>query len=169
MAEKILCIIDDRFDERELVYPAYRVKEEGYEIVFAGPEKRVFKGKEGMGQEVSISFDEINVDDYAGLLIPGGYAPGAMRANEAALAAVKKFNEDKKPIGMICHAGWVGASADIIQERKVTSTPSIREDMESAGGDWHDEAPVVDGNLITARNPGDLHVYVKAFLDVLKK
>lgn len=168
MEKKILSYIADLYDERELIYPAYRVKEEGYEVVFAGPEKKTYKGKEGLTQDADISFDQINVDDYEGLLIPGGFAPDKMRVSKAALEAVRKFNEQEKPIAMICHAGWVGISAGIIDGKRVTSTLAIKDDMVNAGGKWVDEAPVIDGNIVTARNPGDLHVYVKAFLDLIR-
>lgn len=168
MAKKILSFIADLYDERELIYPAYRVKEEGYEIVFAGPKKDTFKGKEGVTQEADLAFADVNVDDYEGLLIPGGFAPDKIRKEEDALELVRKFDEQDKPIAMICHAGWVGISAKILDGVKATSTPTIKDDMVNAGANWVDDAPVVDGNIVTGRNPDDLHVYVKAFLDLLK-
>lgn len=116
-----------------------------------------------------LNFDEIRVEEYAGLLIPGGYSPDKMRVHEGALEAVRKFNEAKKPIGMICHAGWVGASAGIVEGRRLTSTKNIKDDLINAGAEWIDDAPVVDGNLITARNPDDLHLYMKAFIEVLSQ
>jgi len=70
---------------------------------------------------------------------------------------------------MICHAGWVGASAGIVKGRRLTSTITIKDDLENAGATWVDEAPVVDENLVTGRNPGDLHSYTKAFIDLLAK
>ena len=167
MAKKILSYVADLFDERELIYPAYRVKEEGYEIVFAGPTKGEFTGKEGVKQESDIAFKDVNVDDYEGLLIPGGFAPDKIRKEKEALEVVRKFHEQGKPIAMICHAGWVGISAKILDGVKATSTPTIKDDMINAGVNWVDEAPVVAKNIVTGRNPGDLHVYVKAFLELL--
>lgn len=167
--KKILSFVADLFDEKELFYPAIRMKEEGYEVIFAGPEAKEYSGKIGMKQTADISFRDIKVQDYDGLLIPGGYSPDKVRMHEAALEAVRKFNQAGKPIAMICHAGWIGASAGIIKGRKMTSTRSIRDDLVNAGADWVDEAPVVDGNLVTGRNPDDLHTYMAAFIRLLKK
>lgn len=122
-----------------------------------------------MKQKADLSFRDINVRDYDGLLIPGGYSPDKVRVHEAALEAVRQFNEAGKPIAMICHAGWVGASAGILKGRRLTSTKAIRDDLINAGADWVDEAPVVDENLVTARNPDDLHTYMKAFIELLGK
>ncbi len=167
--KKILSFVADLYDERELFYPAIRLKEEGYEVVFAGPEAEEYKGKTGMKQKADIAFRDIQAEDYDGLLIPGGYSPDKVRVHEEALEAVRAINEAGKPIGIICHAGWVAASAGILEGRKMTSVRNIKDDLIHAGAEWVDEAPVVDGNLITARNPDDLHSYVKAFIEVLKK
>lgn len=167
MNKKILVFIADQFDERELIYPAYRVKEEGYDVDFVGLEERIYKGKEGLKEKANITFSQVDVNDYDGLLIPGGYAPDKLRRYEEALDIVREFNKLNKPIGMICHAGWVGISAGILNGVKATSTKAIKDDMVNAGVNWVDEAPVIDKNIITVRNPGDLHVYVKAFLEML--
>lgn len=166
--KKILCFVADLFDERELFYPAIRMKEEGFKVDFAGPEAAEYSGKIGMKQKADIAFRDIIVEDYEGLLIPGGFMPDKVRIHGAALEAVRKFNELGKPIGMICHAGWIGVSAGILKGKKLTSTPNIKDDLVNAGAIWLDEAPVVDGNLVTARNPDDLHLYMMAFIDVLK-
>lgn len=107
------------------------------------------------------------MDDCEGLLIPGGFAPDRFRQSEEALQLVRDFNEQEKPIGMICHAGWTGISAGILEGVKATSTKAIKDDMVNAGVQWVDEAPVIDGNIITARNPGDLASYVKAYLTLV--
>lgn len=168
MPKKILTLVDKLFDERELIYPAIRVKEAGYEVDFVGPKVGEFEGKEGVVQETSLEYKDVNVDDYAGVFVPGGYAPDKFRKSQDCLDIIKKFHEQGKPIGMICHAGWVGISAGILDGVKATSTPTIKDDMVNAGVNWVDEAPVVDGNIVTARNPQDLHVYVTAFLDLIK-
>jgi protease I len=167
--KKVLSFVADLFDEKELFYPAIRLKEEGYEVEFAGPEAVEYSGKSGLKQKADLSFESIKVEDYEGLLIPGGYAPDKMRVHEAALEAVRQFQSAGKPIAMICHAGWVGASAGIVKGRRLTSTITIKDDLENAGATWVDEAPVVDENLVTGRNPGDLHSYTKAFIDLLAK
>lgn len=167
--KKILSFVADLFDEKELFYPAIRLREAGYAVEFAGPLAAEYSGKVGLRQKADLAFDEIDVEEYDGLLIPGGYAPDKIRVHQAALDAVLAFHEAGKPIGMICHAGWVGASAGILKGRSVTSTKAIKDDLVNAGAHWVDEAPVIDGNLVTARNPNDLHTYTRAFLDLLDK
>ncbi|MNN70723.1 putative cysteine protease YraA [compost metagenome] len=83
------------------------------------------------------------------------------------LEVIRELNEAKKPIGQICHAGWVLISAGILKGVTVTSTPGIRDDMENAGAIWKDEAVVVDGHIVSARRPPDLPPYGKAFVDAL--
>lgn len=166
--KKILSFVADLFDDRELFYPAIRMKEAGYAVDFAGPATVEYTGKAGLKQTADLSFTDIRVEDYEGLLIPGGYSPDKMRVHEAALEAVRQFNAAGKPIAMICHAGWVGASAGILRGRRLTSTKAIRDDLVNAGAQWVDEAPVVDGNLVTARNPDDLPGYMKAFIKLLE-
>lgn len=77
------------------------------------------------------------------------------------------MHENEKPIGQICHAGWVLISAGILEGRTVTSTPGIKDDMTNAGATWVDEAVVQDGHIVSARRPPDLPPYAKAFADLL--
>lgn len=166
---KILTLIEDHFNELEFFYPYYRVQEDGHEIIVAGSNKDNFKGKDGMNFKKDLSFEEVNVNEFDALLIPGGYAPDQMRKSKAAIDLVGKFNEQNKPIGMICHAAWLGISAGIVKGKTLTSTPVIKDDVVNAGGNWVDQVPVVDHNLVTAQAPKDLPAYTKAFLDLLNK
>lgn len=125
-------------------------------------------GKYGVPAVADLSFDELDSNTIDGLLVPGGWAPDMLRRYPKVLQIVQELDADKKPIGQICHAGWVLISAKILNGRKVTSTPGIRDDMENAGATWLDEAVVVDGNLISARRPPDLPPYGKAFVDALR-
>lgn len=83
------------------------------------------------------------------------------------LTLVQEMNEAEKPIGQICHAGWVLISAGILEGKKVTSTPGIKDDMTNAGATWIDEPVVIDGHLVSSRRPPDLPDYAKTFADVL--
>lgn len=165
---KVICLLDDEFEDLELWYPVYRVREEGAEVLFAGPEKgRKHIGKYGVPAVADLAFNEIDGSEIDGLLVPGGWAPDKLRRYPKVLELVREMNDARKPIGQICHAGWVLISAKILEGRRVTSTPGIRDDMENAGASWFDEAVVVDGNLISARRPPDLPPYAKAFVDAL--
>lgn len=85
------------------------------------------------------------------------------------LRITREFNDAKKPIGQICHAGWVLISADILKGVNVTSTPGIKDDMTNAGAIWHDEAVVVDGHIVSSRRPPDLPDYMREFIKVIAK
>ncbi|TYP72700.1 type 1 glutamine amidotransferase domain-containing protein [Paenibacillus methanolicus] len=164
----VISLLDDEFEDLELWYPVYRVREEGATVLFAGPEKgKTHIGKYGVPATADMSFDEIDSSQIAGILVPGGWAPDKLRRYPKVLQVVQELDLAGKPIGQICHAGWVLISAKILQGRKVTSTPGIRDDMENAGATWIDEPVVVDGHLISARRPPDLPPYAKAFVDAL--
>lgn len=167
-AKTVVCLVDDEFEDLELWYPVYRAREEGATVVYAGPEKgRKHIGKYGVPAVADIGYDELDANAFDGLLVPGGWAPDKIRRDANVLKFVREMNAAGKPIGQICHAGWVLVSAKILSGRKVTSTPGIRDDMENAGAEWFDEPVVVDGNLISARRPPDLPEYAKAFCDAL--
>ncbi|KWX80764.1 glutamine amidotransferase [Paenibacillus riograndensis] len=166
--KKVIALVDDEFEDLELWYPVYRVREEGAEVHLAGLEKdKTYMGKYGVPAKAEYSWDELDAADYDGILVPGGWAPDKIRRYSAVLKLVQDFNAAKKPIGQICHAGWVLISAKILKGVTVTSTPGIRDDMENAGAIWKDEAVVTDGHIISARRPPDLPPYGKAFCDAL--
>ena len=168
--QTVICLLDDEFEDLELWYPVYRAREAGATVLYAGPEKgKTHIGKYGVPATADLSFDEVDSSSVNGLLVPGGWAPDKLRRYPAVLQLVRDMDESNKPIGQICHAGWVLISAKILNGRKVTSTPGIRDDMENAGATWFDEPVVVDGNLISARRPPDLPPYAKAFVDALKE
>jgi protease I len=166
--KRIICLVDDQFEDLELWYPIYRAREEGATVHLVGPEKgKTYAGKYGVPAVADFSFDDVRAADYDGLLVPGGWAPDKLRRYPKVLELVREMDASGKPIGQICHAGWVLVSAKILRGRKVTSTPGIRDDMENAGAIWSDEPVVVDGNLVSARRPPDLPPYAKAFCDLL--
>ena len=123
----------------------------------------------GRGGGTAISFKELAAEEYDVLLVPGGWAPDNLRRYPEVLQLVRDFDAAQKPIGQICHAGWVLISAKILQGRKVTSTPGIRDDMENAGALWLDEAVVVDQNLVSSRRPPDLPAYLAALVQLLQE
>lgn len=166
----VICLLDDEFEDLELWYPVYRTREAGATVLFAGPKKGATHiGKYGVPAVADLSFDELQAEQIDGLLVPGGWAPDKLRRYPKVLEIVQQLNAQHKPIGQICHAGWVLISAKILQGRTVTSTPGIRDDMENAGATWLDEPVVVDGNLISARRPPDLPPYALAFVQALEQ
>lgn len=166
---KILNLVHENFEDIELLYPTIRMKEEGADVHLAGQQKgEVFTGKHGVPVKTDVAFEEINPDNYDGLLIPGGWAPDKLRRIEKVLDIVRNFNDQKKPIGIICHAGWVPVSAGIMKGRKATSVSAIKDDMINAGVNWVDEPVVVDGNLVSSRTPADIHLYMVEYIKQFK-
>ena len=164
----VLLLAADDFEDMELLYPLYRLREEGAAVTVAGLDRQPVRGKKGHGPvAVDTTVDEVAGRDFDALVVPGGYAPDKLRRSEAVLSLVREFDAAGKPIAFICHAGWVPISAKILGGRRATSVAAIRDDMVNAGADWVDEATVVDGNLISARTPADLGPWMKALLAAL--
>jgi protease I len=167
---KILLLAADLFEDMELLYPLYRLREEDVVVTVAGLNDHPVMGKKGHGPvTVDTVVDGLAAQDFDGLVIPGGYAPDKLRRSPAVLGLVRDFDEAGKPIAFICHAGWVPISAKILKGRRATSVAAIRDDMINAGTDWVDDATVVDGNLISARTPDDLGPWMKALLQALDR
>ncbi len=167
---KVLILAADDFEDMELLYPLYRLREEEVAVTVAGLDDRPVTGKKGHGPvPVDSTVGQVAADDFDALVIPGGFAPDKLRRSEAVLSLVRAFDKAGKPVAFICHAGWVPISAKIVNGRRATSVAAIRDDMVNAGVDWVDQATVVNGNLISARTPADLGPWMKALLTALEK
>ena len=168
--KKVGILLENLFDERELIYPYYKLKEE-FEVELIGSERdTLYTGKSG-GFEVKsdISSKEAKVDDYIGLYIPGGYSPDYMRGCKDTLNFVSSFYESGKIIASICHGPWVLADAIDLKGIKMTSVPKIRKDFIHAGADWVDQALVFDKNILTSRTPDDISKQLVKFIELLKE
>ena len=166
---KVLVLAADLFEDMELLYPVYRLREEDIGVTIAGITDDPVKGKKGHGPvEVDTTVEKVAAGDFDALVVPGGFAPDKLRRSKAVLDLVRDFHTDNKPIAFICHAGWVPISAGILKGRRATSVDAIRDDMVNAGVEWVDEETVVDGNLISARTPADLGPWMKALLAAIK-
>ncbi|HVM15881.1 MAG TPA: type 1 glutamine amidotransferase domain-containing protein, partial [Egibacteraceae bacterium] len=141
---KVLVLAADLFEDMELLYPLYRLREEDVEVTLAGTTPDAVTGKKGHGPvDVDTTVDDVDASDFDALVIPGGFAPDKLRRSKDVLSLVEAFNAAGKPIAFICHAGWVPISAGIIKGRRATSVDAIRDDMVNAGADWVDEPCVV--------------------------
>ena len=165
----VLILAADLFEDMELLYPLVRLQEEGATVTVAAVDGRAVKGKKGYAPLTpDATVDEVRAGDFDGLVIPGGFAPDKLRRSEAVLDLVRAFDAAGKPIAFICHAGWVPISAQILKGRRATSVGAIRDDMVNAGVEWVDEPVVVDANLITARTPADLALWLRAVIAALR-
>ncbi len=166
---KVAFVLADQFEDSEFTVPYERIREAGHEVTVIGTEA----GKEVTGKQGEATFtpettpDAVNPADFDALVIPGGYAPDKLRTDEGIVKFVQGMFGADKPVAAICHAGSLLVEADAVEGRTVTSWPSVRTDLLNAGAKWVDEEVVVDGNLITSRNPGDLDAFCDAILKAL--
>jgi len=138
-------------------------------VVMGSGRAETFTGKPGTEVKVDVNADQVSASDYDGIVIPGGYAPDLMRRVPKMVQLVRDFYNDGKVVAAICHAGWMLASAKILEGKTVTSFFAIKDDLVHAGARWVDQDVVVDGNLITSRTPDDLPVFMPAVIKALKE
>ncbi|PWU16257.1 MAG: protease [Chlamydiae bacterium] len=167
--QKILLFVADEYEDLELQYPKYRLREAGKKVVVAGEKKESYKGKHGYPCLADAIFKEVKVEDFDALVIPGGYAPDKLRKIPKVLEITKKFANQKKLIAFICHAGWIPISAKILKGIRCTSYISIKEDILNAGGKWVDKSVVIDRHFISSRFPEDLPDFCSAILHYLSQ
>jgi len=167
--KKMAVLTEEMVNDLEFWVPYYRLKEAGVEVTVVGSDAgKTYTGKGGLPCTSDRAAVEVNAEDFDGVVIPGGYAPDLMRRNPAMVGLVRDLFEQGKVVAAICHAGWMLASAKILQGRRVTSFFAIKDDLVHAGADWVDQEVVVDGKLITSRTPDDLPAFMKAILEALE-
>jgi protease I len=158
--KKIAFLATDGFEDSELTEPWKAVDEAGAtpELISVGPGE--IHGKHDTPISVDRTVDEVDASEYDGLVLPGGLNnPDKLRMNERAVTFARDFFEQGKPVGVICHGGWTLVEADAVRGRTLTSYPSIKTDIENAGGHWVDEGVVVDRGLVSSRQPDDLPAF----------
>ena len=168
--KRIAILVDNMYQEMELWYPYYRFKEAGAEVVLIGAEAgKTYTSKLGYPAKADKSYDEANATDYAGVIIPGGYAPDYMRRYPKAIDFVKQMDGDGKLVAAICHAPWVLCSTGTLRGRKATCFFAIKDDVINAGARYEDSEVVVDTNLVTSRKPDDLPAFCAACMNLLSE
>ena len=167
--KKILTIVSNDYDDLEFHYPLIRLQEAGAKVDIAALDKTLtYKGKYGLSTKADLSFDEVIISEYDAIIIPGGWSPDLLRRFDSVKNFVRHMNDNKKIIGVICHAGWVLSSAGILKGVKMTSTPGIMDDLIYAGATWVDEPVVVSNNIVSARRPPDLMYYLPVLINAIK-
>jgi protease I len=169
--KKIAFLATDGFEQVELTRPWQAAQDAGAEVHLIAPESSPIQGmhhhEKGELFPVDKSIDQVNAENYDGLVLPGGVAnPDALRTNEPCVQFVREFFKLAKPVAAICHGPWTLIEADVVHERKVTSWPSLKTDLRNAGAEWVDQACVCDSGLVTSRNPDDLDVFCEKIIEV---
>jgi len=166
---KALIISADNFEDTELLVPYYRLQEEGIQVEVASMQKGTIKGKHAYEVKVDKTLDEVNADEYGILILPGGRAPEAVRKVKKAVEIAKAFFAQNKPVSAICHGPQTLITADLVRGRRATSYRSVAPELKSAGAIYEDKEVVVDGNLVTSREPSDLPAFLRETMRMLKK
>ena len=168
--KKVAILLEEMYNEHELWYPYWRIKEAGYEpwLVDTG-RLQSYRGENGhLEARPDKSAREVTADQLAGLIVPGGFGPDYLRRNEEIIRLIREVDKAGKPLGVICHAGWVLVTADILRSgRTLTSFKTLKADLTNAGAKWVDQEVVADKNLITCRQPQDLPAFMPVYLDHL--
>ena len=165
---RILCFVGDDYEDLELWYPKLRLEEAGAHVTLAGPEGgRTYGGKNGYPAVSDVDIAAMEVEDFHGVVIPGGWMPDRLRRDPKVLELVRGFEDEKKLIASICHGPSIDISAKVVKGYKYTSTPAIKDDLINAGAQWSDAPLVVDRHHVTSRRPSDLPQFCKGILQVL--
>jgi len=167
---KIAILIEKMYEDAELQYPRLRLKEAGYDVHVIGPKaNEIYVGKYGYPQRSERAASSVSADEFKLIVIPGGSSPDHMRRDGGMVKLVRDAAAKKIPMAAICHGPWMLCSTDALKGRRCTSFMSIVHDVVNAGGKWVDEECVVDGPIITSRNPDDLPAFTRAILQLVSE
>lgn len=167
MAKTILTFVDDIYEDLELWYPLLRLQEAGYTTRIAAHEIKNYKGKHGYPATSDLLLKDAKSQDFAGLLVPGGFMPDKLRRDAKVLSLTREFFEQGKLVAFICHGGWIPISAGVYRGIRVTGSPGIQDDLINAGARWEDAAVVVDRHFVSSRKPDDLPDFCRGILQVM--
>jgi protease I len=168
---KVAILIEDGFEQVEMVEPRRALDEAGAETHIVSPRNKKVRSwvftEWGDEFPVDTPLDKARPDDYDALLLPGGVInPDKLRMQPKAVEFVKAFFDSGKPVASICHGPWMVIEAGAARGRRIASWPSLKTDLRNAGAEWVDEEAVVDGNLVSSRNPDDIPAFNRAAIEL---
>jgi len=171
---RVLIVATDGFEEWELFGPRKILQERGAEVVLASlkrdPIQATIHDDPGKTIHPDLTIDDVNADDFDALILPGGVRnPDQLRTHGNVIALISRFAEQGKPVGAICHGPWLLVEADLLRDRMATAWPSIRTDLRNAGAKVVDQDAVIDGNIVTSRNPDDVEAFTTAVIGLIEK
>ena len=171
---RVAVLATDGFEESELVEPVRALRAAGAEVHVIAPHSGEIQGfrhhDKASRVRVDRTLDAVRSADYDGLLLPGGaFNADQMRAEEKVLAFVKQFDDDDKPMAVICHAPWILISAGLVDDRIITGYHTIRDDLKNAGAHWIDQQVVLDHNWVTSREPRDIPAFNREMIKLFTR
>jgi protease I len=167
---RVALLVEQQYQELEVWYPLYRLREAGCKVTVVGPEaNQTYPSKHGYPVKSDKAAKDVSANDFDAVIVPGGFAPDYMRRCEPMVRLVNTLAEQGKVVAAICHGPWVLCSTQALKGKRVTSFISIKDDVSNAGARWVDEEVVRDGNLITSRKPDDLPAFLKTVLQAVRE
>lgn len=171
---RVAILVTDGFEQAELVEPRKALDEAGAETLIVSPKKGKVRGwaftEWGNELPVNMPLEQAQVADFHALLLPGGVLnPDKLRMEPQAIAFVKSFFDSNKPVAAICHGPWSIIEAGAARGRRIAAWPSLKTDLRNAGAEWVNEEVVIDGNLVTSRNPDDIPAFNKAMVELFSR
>ncbi len=156
-------LVEQQYQEMEVWYPIYRLREAGCKVTIVGPEAgQNYPSKLGYPCKSDRAAKDVSANDFDVLIIPGGFAPDFLRRCEAVIKLTSAMVEQGKVVAAICHGPWVLCSTQALKGRKATCFFAIKDDVMNAGANYVDQEVVRDGNLVTSRKPDDLPAFMQA-------
>jgi protease I len=163
-------LVEQQYQEMEVWYPLYRLREAGCKVTVVGPEAgQTYPSKLGYPAKSDKAARDVSADDFDLVVVPGGFAPDFIRRSEAMVRLVSDMAEQGKVVAAICHGPWVLCSTQALKGRKATCFFAIKDDVINAGAKYTDAEVVRDGNLITSRKPDDLPAFVQTIIQAVKE
>jgi protease I len=164
--KRVAMLVDKGFEEVELTEPRKALEAEGARVEIVSPQAEQVRSwnrtEWGRDFPVDRGLEDASASDYDALVLPGGVMnPDRLRMNEQAVAFVRSFFTDHKPVAAICHGPWILIEAEVVNGREMTSYPSLKTDLVNAGARWVDREVVVDQGLVTSRRPEDLPAFCR--------
>lgn len=168
--KKVAILATDGVEQTELTKPREALEQAGAQTDLISVKSGEIKAwnHENWGEtfKVDKTLDQVKAKDYDALLLPGGVMnPDKLRMNPQAISFVKHFFAEHKPVAAICHGPWLLVEANVVNDKKVTSWPSLKTDLRNAGADWADEQVVVDRGLVTSRKPDDIPAFNQKMIE----
>lgn len=167
--KRVAILVTDGFEQVELTEPKKALEDAGAEVIIVSPKADKVQGfhhdKAGDKISVDVVLHRANAKDFHALLLPGGVKnPDQLRLVPDAIAFIKAFGKQGKPIAAICHGPWTLIDAHLVKGHTVTSWPSLANDLRNAGATWVDQEVVVSKNLVTSRKPEDIPAFNRAMI-----
>ena len=167
--KNVAMVLAPNFEDVEAIDPKNYLEERGAKVTVIGLETGEIEGKKGGKLSADTTFDQVNVNQFDALVIPGGGSPENLRIHDNAVQFTRDFAQSGKPVAAICHGAQLLISADVVKNKTITCVSKIRDDVKNAGANYVDQELVTDGNFITSRVPKDIPAFNQAVAESLSK